>query len=107
MDLRSKVSAITSIPIETCTKLFNTIQIIQADDILTQLKIAGAASVNTAEGKLMVKLTDDELQYKFIPSETFNKTLIDGITMKKSPLVEKLDRRLKHALIHTYKDIVN
>lgn len=107
MSLEKKISAISSVPENIYIKTFENIRNIQADDVITQLKNNDVATIETIEGNLMIKIEDDEIKYKFIPSEAFSKLLISGITRKESPLVTKLSEQLKYVLTHTYKDIVS
>lgn len=107
MGLIKKISDLTTIEEEALLKIDDCVTLIHSQDILTQLlESKDILEIDLLEGKLLLQLIDDSVKYKFIPSEDFNKMVVDTILNKKSELVIKVTDKLKNQLINTYKDIL-
>ena len=107
MELIKKLSDLTTIDEEAFIKLNKYMQMIHSQDILTQLlEDKTVVEVEIPEGKLMIQLVDDNVKYKFIPSDAFNKMVIDTVLNKKSELIGHVTDRLRNQLINTHKDLI-
>lgn len=107
MDFKENLSKLTTIPSESISKLSKYINLIHSNNVLERL-LSGSdiIEIDIFEGKLIMKLDEDTLRYKFIPSDEFNKLMIDTITNKQSKLVTELSDRVKNTLINWRKDLL-
>lgn len=106
MDLNEKISAISTIPVEALNNVGKYINVVHSHDVCTQLNDGkDTFELDLFEGKLYIKMVDDNIKYKFIPSESFNQVVVDTIVNKESLLITTASDRLKGTLTNTYKDI--
>ena len=56
-------------------------------------------------GLLYILLTDEEIKYKFIPSNRVQNSVQAAITKKKSSLTKRTDDTLSRRIMNTYKDL--
>lgn len=74
--------------------------------MITQFKEgADFFKLNTFEGDIYIKVEDDTIKYKFIPSDDFNEIIKETILTKNSKLMDISLKRLRSTLVNTYKDI--
>lgn len=57
-------------------------------------------------GKLGIKLEDNAILYKFIPSTDFEDSIKKTVLSGKSPLTLKVESTLKDKITKTYKDFI-
>lgn len=57
-------------------------------------------------GYLLVSFNNNEILYKFIPSETLEETLRSVILKGKDPLVSKLETKIDEKVLSAYKGLV-
>lgn len=62
--------------------------------------------MNIGFGTLSIKLEDDEIYYKFIPSTQLEKQVITTIKTKSSPLIEKSEAALVNKIKDVYKELI-
>ena len=107
MDITDKLNVLTSIPTQTFDSLWNVVDLIHSDDIITQyLESKDVFELPIIEGKIYIKLDDnDVIKYKFVPNEIFSNTVKETILNKKSKLMTVAIDKLKDGLTKTYKDI--
>ena len=107
MELNKKISTLSTIPEWAIDKFQKYINLVHSHDIVEQiLEDKNVFEIDLWEGKLYIKLEDDTLKYKFIPSEDFNETVKTSVIKKKSRLVDSVTDKLKTAITNTYKDII-
>lgn len=107
MELNEKISLLTTIPKDAIDNISNYVSFVHSHDICTQLK-EGATYIklDLFEGNLYISIdTDDNVHYKFIPNEDFNKLVVSTILSKESTLVSAATAKLKSLLTNTYKDL--
>ena len=106
MEYLDKLSTLTTVPLHTFEKLNDVINCMHSDTIVTQL-LEGKSTfeLKIMEGTIYLKLENDNIKYKFIPSEDFDTIIRDSILSKKSKLIETSLDRLQRSLVNTYKDI--
>ena len=56
--------------------------------------------------ELHIKIDDCEIRYKFVPSKELEKTLIQTVTTKNSPIISKLNENLQEKIDKTYKELI-
>lgn len=57
-------------------------------------------------GTLLVEVVENQIQYKFIPTQKFERGLVESIVNKKNPLVVKLEESFANRIVKTYKDML-
>lgn len=107
MEFKEKISKIMTIDEMTLKRIGNAINLIHSDDLYEEIqKKDNYYEIPIFEGKIMIKREDNQLSYKFIPSETFQSIIKDTLLNGESLLTSELKERLSEILIKTYKDIL-
>lgn len=57
-------------------------------------------------GELHIKLANNCIHYRFVPSKELEKTLINTVTTNTSPLVVTLDKNLQEKIDRAYKELL-
>lgn len=57
-------------------------------------------------GELHIKIEHDTVKYRFIPSKTLEKTVINTLLTKESPIVTKINNSLQEKIDRTYKELL-
>lgn len=105
--LEDKLSILTGIPKRSLVHLHEYLDCIHSQDIVTDLlQNNDVISIELFEGTLNLCIIDDNVHYKFVPSNEFNNMVVKSIINKESILIEKVSDSLKKALSTTYKDII-
>ena len=68
------------------------------NEVLTELDIG--------IGKLLVKIENNSIKYKFIPSESLEHAIVNSYKQDKCVLVDKLNKSLVDRITNTHKDIL-
>ena len=68
------------------------------NEVLTELDIG--------IGKLLVKIENNSIKYKFIPSESLEHAIVNSYKQDKCVLVDNLNKSLVDRITNTYKDII-
>lgn len=108
MELDKNLSTLTSLPEETIGYLNKYLKYIHSHEIATQAieKGGNIFELQLFEGTLLLQVEDDNVKYKFIPSEDFNEIVVDTILNKKSLLISDMTDKLKYLLSKAYKDVL-
>lgn len=57
-------------------------------------------------GKLHIKLDENNILYRFVPSKELEKTLIQTVVTRCSPVAAKLDTSLQEKIDRAYKELL-
>ena len=109
MTFEENISKLSTIPVKSIEQLSRYINSIHSHDLVTQMmddKSINIFEIQLFEGTLMLQIIDDNIKYKFIPSEEFSKAILDTVLSKKSLLVNELDKKLQRILQKAYKDVL-
>ena len=109
MTFEENISKLSTIPVKSIAQLSRYINSIHSHDLVTQMmddKSINIFEIQLFEGTLMLQIIDDNIKYKFIPSEEFSKAILDTVLSKKSLLVNELDKKLQRILQKAYKDVL-
>ena len=108
MTFEEKISTITTIPTRKIKYLSDCVKHIHSHDLVTQNIEANNPiyTIQLFEGELLIKVEDDEIEYKFIPNEKFENIIRDSILSNKSSLTEAMKEKLKAILTSAYKDVL-
>lgn len=101
------VSQLTTIPLASLNKIsaleINCICHAVQESMLAQENIT---SVDIGIGKLLLCQETSGIRYKFIPSSELEKSLIETLTNRKSPLISQVEETLVSRIVKTYKDLL-
>ncbi len=61
---------------------------------------------NIGIGTLVIGVTEDEVQYKFIPSHSFEEMMVNTIETKQSPLINAAEELLDSKIKQVYKELL-
>ena len=107
MRIENDLSATTSIPISSIQKLLDRYQDILCYYLQSQLNTSNEYyELDIYIGTLLLKVVDNNLIYKFIPSTRFEKELVETLTTKESPLVTKLEQAVTDRIMDAYKEFI-
>ena len=62
--------------------------------------------INLDFGKLYIKLEDQNIKYKFIPSKKLENAVKYACDTKESPLILQAEKKLKERIESTYRDLL-
>ena len=71
----------------------------------SKLKEEEFVSLNIGYGTLMISVVNNQIQYKFVPSNYFEKNLVSTIVNGKNPLINALESNLVNKIVEAYKDL--
>jgi hypothetical protein len=106
-DLISDISLITTTPEQSLRKLCDKGVECICHDVLERLNDSNIeTTIDISIGELKIIVDNDEIHYKFSPSEHFERMLVDSILSKNDPLVRRIEDGLVSRILNTYKDLV-
>ena len=101
-----ELSTLTTIPVTYIKRIFDTLIYSIGYEFMLKLKSGNDISeFDIGIGKLIICIENNEIKYKFIPSDKFEKELIDVYNGKESLLVKKLEESLSNKAINSYKEL--
>lgn len=105
--LINDLSQLTTIPEAYLEKLTKKVEVCLCDQALEQV-LAGEEiiKIDIGIGDILLKLYDEEIKYKFIPSERFKKELTSVVVNKENLLAKTLEKNLAVKITKTYKDLL-
>lgn len=108
MSINKDLSTLTTLPEETIEYLSKYMKYVHSHEIATQMLENGGNiyELTLFEGTLFIKIENDNVSYKFVPSDKFNEIVVDTILNKKSLLVDDMADKLKNVLMKAYKDVL-
>lgn len=102
-----QLNAITSIPIASIEKIIDREIAIIADSVYKAHKNKEkTVLIDVGIGKLNILISNDELKFKFIPSNALKHSIMDSINLGISPITDRLEIRLKEKFDVLYKDLL-
>lgn len=101
MNLKDKISQLTTVPVEHLDRLNNYINLIHSNDVVEEmLNNKDVIELSIFEGTILIKLEDDAIKYKFIPNKEFDELIVETVLNKKSKLLNVAVDKLKKALMN-------
>lgn len=105
IDIIKNVSKITTIPTTDLKELCEKIVLCIGHE--TSLLDDGEISeLDIGIGTLKIKYENDEISYKFFPSMSLEKVIIQAIKTGESPLTSICEEKMTKKLLATYKDLL-
>ena len=106
-NLISDVSKLSNIPLATLFRIQDLEKILIAQYISESILIGQETTeIDTGLGKLLIRVSDSEIKYKFIPSKALDQQLINTVNSKTSPLIDKLENSIQEKIMRTYKEMI-
>ena len=104
--LLDDISAIYSIKLSILNKLVKLAELCIGDYLVeAELSDEELLEINIGIGKLSILISNDSLEYQFIPSTKLEQLIYNSIIELKSPLVSTSEKGLEEKLISTYKEL--
>lgn len=105
--LTQDLSAITGVPKLTLDNLVEKANTCIAHSLYeTNLKKEALTEIDIGIGILYVKLENEQIKYKFIPSEKLEHFISFSLINKESPLILDAEKALKTRIEKTYKELI-
>lgn len=57
-------------------------------------------------GELTIRVSTEGIQYRFVPSTSLEKLLVQTVTSKTSPMVIQIENKLQDKINKTYKEVL-
>lgn len=107
IDTVADVAKLTTIPEDTLRRLMDKF-VYCITDAVAEARESGedAADMDMGIGTLSISLDDDEVRYKFIPSENLKSAVRSAIIDEQNLLERKLEQALVAKITGTYKDLL-
>lgn len=107
-DLLQDISILTTIPRDSLEKLASISQYCICDGINEMLSTLedNVCVFDIGIGSLSIKVENNNIYYKFIPSTSLEESLIKTIDNEENPLVAKLEKTLVKRITKTYKELL-
>lgn len=103
----SDVSKLSNIPLATLFRIQDLEKILIAQYISESILIGQETTeIDTGLGKLLIRVSDSEIKYKFIPSKMLDQQLVNTVNSKTSPLIDKLENSVQEKIMRTYKEMI-
>ena len=101
----STLSTITTIPKQTLEKLFEKLSWVICDSVeVSCMSNEDFARIDIGIGYIDINVTENELEYRFIPSKKLESDILNTVQNKKNPLVNNIEESLIKRIINAYKD---
>jgi|GEM_PF-3312648 len=100
------VSKLTTIPDKSIYKLMDKFVYCISDAIVEDIiSLNDITEADIGLGTLYIQHIGNEIKYKFIPNDYFNKVVIDSVTNKLNLLEKSVEKNLVDKITNTYKDL--
>lgn len=105
--LTEDLSAVSNIPKLTLDKLLTCAESLMAATVSDSIKEGSSTSViDLVFGQLYIKLEDDSIKYKFVPSTSLNTAIKQVATGGENPVIKKLEKALAEKIESAYKNLL-
>ena len=105
-DILLQLTDITTIPQHSLQRLMTVMNYCICNSVYeSMLQKQPITSLNIGVGVLQIENTGTQLNYKFIPSQQLEKSLVKTITKNENPLADKLETTFTQRIVKTYKDM--
>lgn len=104
-EISKDLASITTIPLASINKILSRYQDCICYNLQQELNnITEYVELDIYIGKLLIKLLDNKIYYKFIPSSSFEEDVKETINNNESPLVSKLEKLVTEKITNAYKE---
>ena len=106
-NLIKDVSLLTDVSENTLKKFLNVSDYVIGHCIYESLcRKEDVVSIDIGVGQLDIKIDENKLHYRFIPSKDLEKLIIQTVTTNSSPMLTKLDNKLQEKIDRAYKELL-
>lgn len=106
MNLIKDVSLLTKIPENVLQKIEQKcIDSICYDIYQNMLQKEPTTCVDMGIGKLFIKLEDERIFYKIVPSENFENKVSKVVQERYNPLIDNVEQSLTNKIMNVYKEL--
>lgn len=104
-ELKKDLSTLTTINESTLSKLNDKV-LWCINDIVEKsiLNKDDTAEINLGLGTLIIKISNEEIKYKFIPSQDLEKSVTNTVVTERNELVSIMEETLVSKITNLYKD---
>lgn len=107
MNTIKDVSKITNIPYKYLDRLMLNLERCVCHSTLENYNDKNCITeCNIGIGTIVIGISEDEIQYKFIPSHSFETMLVNTIENKQSPLINAAEELLDTKIKQVYKELL-
>lgn len=105
--LVTDLQTLTQLNMSLFSKLISLSELIICDD-MNELDMSSedVLELDIGIGKLCFLISEDSLQYQFIPSKSLENNLIRTLETKINPLVQTTETSLENKILKTYKELL-
>lgn len=105
MNIIEDISKLSTIPQQEVELVFELYKDCICYDIQEMLKNReNHIDINIGIGLLILDIANDELRYKFIPSNSFEKDIKYTLENNQCPLIDKMEENLHNKIVGAYKE---
>lgn len=106
ININDDVSALTTIPVQTLNKLSAKQEQCIAHAVYeTKIKHDEISEIDVGYGTIHICISEDEIKYRFTPSNSLETLIVKAIKNDKSPLVTAIEDRLREKILNVYKEM--
>lgn len=100
------LSTLTAIPDKTLEKLFQSlIYVICQNTLEDELNEVDVTEIDIGIGILYIKHDSADIRFKFVPSDSLQKSMSDVVTKKLNLMENTLTAKLSEKLLQVYKEL--
>ena len=105
--LKNDLSKITNIPEPLLDKIITKIKAIICEDVLDAcLEKSDVIEIDVGFGTLTISIEDNNLKYRFTPSQLFNEDIVSTIVDLKSPIKDRASTTLASKVQEMYEELL-
>ncbi len=105
-NLIKDLNILTTIPTASLDKLEDKVIWLICDNLTESIiKKEKVAEIDIAIGKLIIKIDEENIKYKFIPYKKLEENIKSVVVNGKNPLEIVIEENLSTKFINTYKDL--
>lgn len=105
-DAIQDLATITTIPPYTLQMLMNKLAEIIAYEVKeSKIEKDSYCEIGLSFGTLIISLINDEVKFKFIPSNKLSELIVEALTKEDFQLIQNAENSLRKKILNTYKDL--
>lgn len=106
-NLLEDVSTLTGVTEKTLEKLINVSNYCIGHSVHETLcQKQDVTTIDIGIGELVIRVIDEGIQYRFVPSVALEKSLVQTVVGKTSPMIVQLENKLQDKIDKAYKEVL-
>lgn len=107
MNVINNVSNLYNLPTKQVDKIINTAENVICHDVLqAYIRKQGYIILDIGIGTLTVDITNDYLEYKFVPSKNLESKLVNTLDTKQDILIQNIEQSIVAKITNAYKELI-